>query len=81
VINPPVKRLRVRPLTWLLIAIGLAFVALAIVYFADSAAALPAWLPGHQRGSTHHHTKHGIACVALAIVTWIGAWFTTAPTR
>ena len=79
--NPRAKSLQFRPLTWLLIAVGLAFVALAIVYFADTAAALPSWLPGHQRGSAHHPTKHGIAAAALAIVSWIGAWFTTTPTR
>jgi hypothetical protein len=77
----PAKRIQIRPLTWLLIAVGLAFVAIAILYFADTAAALPSWVPGHQAGSAHHHTKHGIAAIGLAIVSWIGAWFTTAPTR
>jgi hypothetical protein len=81
VLNPPAKKVRVRPLTWLLIAVGLAFVALTIVYLADTANALPSWLPGHQRGSSHHHVKHAIACAALAVVSWIGAWFTTAPSR
>jgi hypothetical protein len=77
--NQPTKRVRFRPLTMLLILVGLAFAALVVVYLADTAAALPSWLPGHQAGSTHHHSKHALACAALAIVAWIGAWFSTAP--
>lgn len=77
----PATKTRFRPLPWLLILVGLAFVALAVVYFADTAAALPAWLPGHQAGSAHHHYKHAIACIVLAVVSWIGAWFASAPNR
>ncbi len=77
--NRSTKRVRFRPLTMLLILVGLAFVALVVVYLNDTAAALPSWLPGHQAGSTHHHTKHALVAAALAIVAWIGAWFSTAP--
>jgi hypothetical protein len=78
--NPSRKKVRFRPLTWLLIVIGLVFAALVVVYLADTAANLPSFLPGHQAGSTHHHTKHALVAAGLAVVSWIGAWFSTAPT-
>jgi hypothetical protein len=48
------------------------------VYFTRTADALPSFLPGHEAGVTRHHTKHGIAMLGLAVLTWIGAWFSTA---
>ena len=60
-----------------LIALGVIFAVLGVVYLARTAAQLPAFLPGHQAGSAHHHTKHGLAAFALAILSWAGAWFTT----
>ncbi len=73
--------IRFRPLTGVLIAVGIAFVILAIVYFTTSAADLPSFVPGHQANSSHHHTKHGLAMLGLAVLAWIGAWFSTAPAR
>ena len=38
---------------WTVIAAGIAgvaFVAIAIIYFAEPAKSLPAWLPGHETG-------------------------------
>jgi len=60
-----------------LIALGVIFAALGVLYLAKTAGQLPAFLPGHQAGSAHHHTKHALAAFALAIVSWAGAWFTT----
>jgi hypothetical protein len=60
-----------------LIILGVIFAALGVLYLAKSAGQLPAFLPGHQAGSGHHHTKHALAAFALAIVSWAGAWFTT----
>ena len=60
-----------------LIALGVIFAALGILYLARTAGQLPAVLPGHQAGSGHHHSKHALAAFALAIVSWAGAWFTT----
>ena len=60
-----------------LIILGVIFAALGVLYLAKSAGQLPAFLPGHQAGSAHHHAKHALAAFALAIVSWAGAWFTT----
>jgi len=60
-----------------LIALGVIFAAFGVLYLAKTAGQLPAFLPGHQAGSAHHHTKHALAAFALAIVSWAGAWFTT----
>jgi hypothetical protein len=60
-----------------LIALGVIFAGLGVLYLAKTAGQLPAFLPGHQAGSGHHHTKHALAAFALAILSWAGAWFTT----
>lgn len=70
-----------RPLAWLLIAVAVIFVVIAIVYLVTAANALPSFFPGHTANATKHHTKHGIAALAVAAVALIGAWFTTAPAR
>jgi hypothetical protein len=63
--------------TLVLIIAGLALAGLGAVYFTETAAQLPAFLPGHQAGSAHHHLKHGLAAFGLALLAWIGAWLTT----
>jgi hypothetical protein len=60
-----------------LIVLGLVFAALGVVYLTETAAHLPSFLPGHQVGSAHHHTKHALVAFGLAVLLWIGAWFTT----
>ena len=60
-----------------LIALGVIFAGLGVMYLAKTAGQLPAFPPGHQAGSGHHHTKHALAAFALAILSWAGAWFTT----
>ncbi len=76
------KTFQLRTVTVVLIILGVALMTLAVYYFVTPAQSLPSYLPGHQAGSSHHHTKHGLAVGALAIVAWIGAWFSTsAPKR
>jgi hypothetical protein len=58
---------------------GTVLLALAILYFVDSAGALPTFIPGHQAGSAHHHVKHGIAALALALGCFVVAWFQSGP--
>ena len=58
---------------------GLLLLALAVLYFVDSASALPSLVPGHEAGSAHHHIKHGIAALLLGIGCLILAWFQTGP--
>jgi amino acid permease len=72
-------RFKIRPLTAVLIVLAVVFVALGVVYFTTTASKLPSFFPGHQAGSTRHHTKHGIAMLGLAVLALIGAWFTTSP--
>jgi hypothetical protein len=61
------------------VVLGLALLALAILYFVDSADALPSFIPGHEAGSAHHHVKHGIAALCLGVGALIFAWFQTGP--
>jgi hypothetical protein len=63
------------------VALGLLLLVLGVVYVADTASALPSFLPGHQAGSSHHHVKHGIAAFALAALCFVFAWFQTGPSR
>ena len=56
---------------------GLVLLALAILYWVDTADALPAFLPGDQAGSAHHHVKHGLAAAILALGALTFAWFQT----
>jgi hypothetical protein len=59
------------------VLVGLVLLALAAVYWIDSASALPSFIPGHEAGSSHHHVKHGIAAALLGIGCLIFAWFQT----
>ena len=60
-----------------LIVVGIVLAGLGVIYFTRTAGQLPAFLPGHQAGSVHHHLKHGLVAFALALLAWIAAWFTT----
>jgi hypothetical protein len=63
------------------VVLGLALLVVAVIYWVDSASALPAFFPGHEAGSGHHHVKHGIAAAILGIGALVLAWFQTGPTR
>ena len=62
---------------------GCVLVVIAIVYVAEPAHSLPSFFPGHVgRGSSeygHHHVKHAIAAVAVALAAFAYAWFATGP--
>jgi hypothetical protein len=73
------RRVRFRPLTFVLILIGLVLIVIGIVYFAVPAKSLPAFFPGHVKGMSGRRTKHGIAAIVLGVLVWVGAWFTTGP--
>ena len=72
---------RGRLLVWLAVVVGLALIVLAVVYWAEPAKSLPSWIPGHQAGSNHHHTKHGIAAFLVGLASFAFAWFNTGPKR
>ncbi len=61
------------------IIVALVLIALAVIYFIDSADTLPSFIPGHEAGSSHHHIKHGIAAMCLGAGALIFAWFQTGP--
>lgn len=61
----------------LAIVLGVAFIALAVVYWAEPAGSLPSWIPGHESGSGHHHVKHGIAAFLVGLALLVFAWFQT----
>jgi len=63
------------------IVLGIVLIVVAIVYFVDTASALPSFFPGHQAGSSHHHTKHGIAALIVGLLCFVFAWFQTGPSR
>jgi hypothetical protein len=68
-----------KPAVIIAVIIGLLFCAIAVLYWIEPASALPSFFPGHAIGSTQHHTKHGILALALAIVSFIAAWFLSGP--
>jgi hypothetical protein len=74
-------RFQLRPLTWLLLALAVVFVVLAVVYFVTPADQLPSVFPGHDAHLTRHHAKHGIAMLGLAVLALVGAWFSSSPSR
>jgi hypothetical protein len=58
------------------IIIGLAFAAVAVVYWTMQAGALPSYLPGFEAGSTVVHVKHGIAAAVAAVLFFAFGWYT-----
>ena len=67
--------------TALAVAVGLALIALAVVYWAEPAGSLPSWIPGHEAHSEHHHVKHGIASFLVGLACLVYAWFQTGGQR
>jgi hypothetical protein len=63
------------------VVVGLVLIAIAIVYWVEPAHALPSFFPGHQAGSNHHHTKHGIAAFLVGVACLVFAWFNTGGDR
>ena len=61
------------------VVLGIVFIIIGIVYFVEPAKSLPGFFPGHESGSGHHHTKHGIAAVLVGIGCFVFAWFQSGP--
>jgi len=76
-----VSNVKIRPLTIVLVLVAIVGIVSGVLYFTDTAAHLPSFMPGHTAHSTKHHLKHGIATIGVAIVALAGAWLTTAPER
>ena len=70
-----------RLLAALAVVLGIALIAVAVVYWVEPARSLPSFFPGHEAGSSHHHAKHGIASFLVGLACLAFAWFNTGPKR
>ena len=61
------------------VVLGIVLLAVAVVYWVDSAGSLPSFFPGHEAGSSHHHVKHGLAAAIVALGCFTFAWFQSGP--
>jgi uncharacterized membrane protein HdeD (DUF308 family) len=65
------------------VVLGVVLIVVAIVYFVEPAHSLPSFFPGHVSTSNseanHHHTKHGIAALVVALACFAFAWFQSGP--
>ncbi|HWW89232.1 MAG TPA: hypothetical protein VNY35_00460 [Solirubrobacteraceae bacterium] len=65
------------------VVLGILLIVVAIVYFVTPEHSLPSFFPGHSSASSaeanHHHTKHGIAALVVALALFAFAWFQTGP--
>lgn len=65
------------------VIVGILLVVVAIVYFVTPEKSLPSFFPGHTSASSaeadHHHAKHGIAALIVALALFAFAWFQTGP--
>ena len=68
-------------LALLVVAVGIALIVVAAIYWAEPAKSLPSFFPGHEAGSTHHHVKHGVAAFLVGLACLAFGWFRTGPKR
>jgi NADH:ubiquinone oxidoreductase subunit 5 (subunit L)/multisubunit Na+/H+ antiporter MnhA subunit len=65
------------------VVLGVLLVIVAVIYFAEPAHSLPSFFPGHSSATSteanHHHTKHGIAALVVALACFAFGWFQTGP--
>ena len=76
--NPNLRKLVVPA-----VVLGVLLLVVAVIYFAEPAHSLPSFFPGHVSATNaeanHHHTKHGIAALVVALACFAFAWFQTGP--
>jgi Na+/H+ antiporter NhaD/arsenite permease-like protein len=65
------------------VVLGIVMIAVAVIYFVQPEHSLPSFFPGHTSATSaeanHHHTKHGIAALVVAMACFAFAWFQTGP--
>jgi NADH:ubiquinone oxidoreductase subunit 5 (subunit L)/multisubunit Na+/H+ antiporter MnhA subunit len=65
------------------IVLGVLLLVVAVIYFVQPEHSLPGFFPGHASATSaeanHHHTKHGIAALVVALACFAFAWFQTGP--
>jgi Na+/H+ antiporter NhaD/arsenite permease-like protein len=76
--NPTLRKLVIPA-----VLLGIVMIVVAIVYFVTPEHSLPSFFPGHGSATgpeaNHHHTKHGIAALVVAVACFVFAWFQTGP--
>jgi amino acid permease len=69
-----------RLLAGLAAVVGLALIAVGVIYIALNEHDIPSFFPGHvSHPASHHHVKHGIAAILLGLACLAFAWFRTGP--
>ena len=72
-----------RPLVIPAVILGVLLIVVSAIYFIEPAHSLPSLFPGHVSAAdveaSHHHTKHGIAALVVALALFAFAWFQTGP--
>jgi hypothetical protein len=65
------------------VLLGVVLIVVAVIYFIQPEHSLPSFFPGHVSATAvdanHHHTKHGIAALVVALALFAFAWFQTGP--
>jgi Na+/H+ antiporter NhaD/arsenite permease-like protein len=65
------------------VLLGVLLIVVAVIYFVQPEHSLPSFFPGHTSAGSaeanHHHTKHGIAALVLALACFAFAWFQSGP--
>jgi len=65
------------------VIVGILLLVVAVIYFVEPAHSLPSFFPGHVSATDseadHHHTKHGIAALIVALACFAFAWFASGP--
>jgi hypothetical protein len=65
------------------VLVGILLIVVAVIYFVQPEHSLPSFFPGHasvtSAEANHHHTKHGIAALVVALACFAFAWFATGP--
>jgi Na+/H+ antiporter NhaD/arsenite permease-like protein len=65
------------------VILGILLIVVAVIYFVQPEHSLPSFFPGHSSAGSaeanHHHTKHGIAALVVALALFAFAWFQTGP--
>ena len=65
------------------VILGVVMIVIAVIYFVEPQHSLPSFFPGSSSASDpeagHHHTKHGIAALVVALGSFAFAWFQSGP--
>lgn len=56
------------------LVLGLALIAIAVIYFMMPADSLPGFFPGHEAGLARIRVKHGVLSGGLGVVLIVVAW-------